>query len=475
MARIGYARCSSEEQARDSQALDYQAARLEEHCGVGNVVRDFTSASKVPLPRRAAFREAIERLQALPTDRPRILLVTRWDRLSRRVADIRHIRNLEAQGIQFQSLDSGQLADGAMGGFTFTMALAMAEYEADLLSEKISHRYADRRRQRQPMNCPPWGYQMAKTHTTDRVILQLVPDPVAAPHAQRVYETFVANGGSLNGTLAACQFAGMPRTQRGLKMWLANPAMIGHLIYNERRNRDGKLLAPAEVIRNAHQPVVSDELFQAAASLLEQKPRTPKPEQRKPCHPLTGLLRCPSCGYLATFTCRIHRCSGSPLGRYRREAGEETVRFSAYCRRVYTGDCTGSAKELLNRDNVQRLLDETVAALCAKATALSDWAVPAEGATIDPNEQLLMQQIENMKRQDANLLAAAIHALEDQLEQLRIKKLGIAAQRDQSAAELQALDLMPETFAELDYWQQNALLRRFVLQVVPPGTIELRV
>lgn len=472
LARIGYARCSTEEQAKDSNAMDYQASRLEEHCGVGNVIRDFRSASKVPLRKREAFQEAIARLLALPRGTRRVLMVTRLDRLSRRIEDIQYMKELMQQGIEFDSLDSGGVEGGAMGTFSLTMRLAMAEYEAMLLSEKIEHRYDDRRKASQPMNRAPFGYRLQKQRLEVGVDLRLVPDPVQAPQALAIYQSVIANEGVLSAVLRDCRFQKMPRSDRGLKLWLQNRVNLGHTIYHRADGSTDERL-------NTHEALVSEELFLQVQTLLCARYRpsgTKRPEA--PVHPLSGIVRCPACGYTASFSTRLYRCTGSSLGRYRREAGEVRVKHSCECRRVRKGDCPGGFGAALGKASIEALYEQVVRELCAKADQIANGAVLDRGEAVDPEELALQQQLEQMKRLGGTAMQPVIKAAEEQLEQLRLKREGLSAQRCHRSSALSALNLTPAAFRNCPPQMQNDILRQFVLQAIPahgdqPAAVEL--
>ena len=68
-------------------AIEYQIKQPEDVCGVGNVVRDETSATKFLLSKRTKFWDAIDRLRQLPPGVERRPIYTRLDRLARNMED----------------------------------------------------------------------------------------------------------------------------------------------------------------------------------------------------------------------------------------------------------------------------------------------------------------------------------------------------------------------------------------------------
>jgi hypothetical protein len=362
-----------------------------------------------------------------------------------------------------------------MGAFSLTMRLAMAEYEANLISEKIAHRYVDRRRASQPMNSPPFGYALQKRLSGTGVELQLVPHPERAVMARAVIDAVIRLDGQLNAVLRECQFERMPRSSRGLRLWLGNRVLLGHTIYNPGESNE-------DVRHHTHEPLLSEDEFYLIQSLLERRSRPgaqgPRDEDR--VHPLVGVARCPSCGMALTASTRAYVCSGSSTGRYRRTAGQRTIRVSWTCRYINQGRCSGVAAGTFSKDAMQALTDLTIERLCGAAEALVDRVHQIQDPGVSAEERQLMEQIEAMRRLNQALMAPAIRALEDQLEQVRFKEQGMERHRGARQQALMAADLTVEGFKSLSGSEQNELLRAFVLRAVPacgdrPALVELLV
>ena len=488
MAVIGYARCSTEEQSRDSNAIEAQAARLAAVAGEENVVKEFVSASKTPLRRRKVFLECIERLRNTPKGEDRILLVTRLDRLSRASEDLRMIRDLMNEGISFNSLDSGNAEPGAMGTFSLTMQIAMAEYEANLLSEKIGHRYADRRRDGEAMNNAPFGYRMKKVEGRMRWVLH----PEEKEQAVRIYRSVINNSGVLTRVVKeTADIEGMPRSIRGLQLWLTNPANLGHTVY---RSGDASEDSP-EYRYNTHDPLIDQETFQQVGELLAKR-RTAtiaNPEHRKaPSHPLNGLLFCPSCGRAVTIKGQTRTCKGNGRGRYagKRKEGEAITKYSAECRYIRMGRCDGFGDERpFGTVKVQELLDHVIDQLVSRSDALAAETIhESERTAIDPEERELMDALAGAKAKlgtiTSDLLRKKaqrdVEEIEGMLEHHRQMNQDEGQRKPQLQKTLTAMDLTAEGFQDQPFDRQNRLLRTFVEKVTPamgdsPAVVQLRV
>lgn len=120
---IGYARVST-----DEQKLDLQLDALE-RVGCAQVFSDTLSGARDDRP---GLEKAVSLLQAGDT-----LVVWKLDRMGR---SLRHlvstIHELQAEGIQFRSLQESLDTNTPGGRLVFHVFAALAEFERDLISER---------------------------------------------------------------------------------------------------------------------------------------------------------------------------------------------------------------------------------------------------------------------------------------------------------------------------------------------------
>ena len=468
---IGYARCSTEEQSVESMAIDYQIRRLEEVCGVGNVIRDEKSATKCPLIKRGRFWEAIERLRALPAGVERRLIYTRIDRLARTMSDGETITALCKEGIVFQGLDSGEVMQGAQGTMMLNMGLMMAQYEQQLLGEKLEAKYRDRRKSKSAMNRPPFGYTLKKFMSGEGIKFRLVPDEIQFVQAKQLIQSFLKNEGCYNATLSECKFKGMPRTSRGLRLWLSNIALLGHTKYNALQTRSGKNVEE-RIIENTHKPLVDAETFNLIQIKISETTKR-HPEQTKsqrPPHPLRSVLRCPDCGNIITFSSRTYKCKGGNIGRYagKKEPGQINVTYGASCRYRTVGDCKLDIKTgCLGKDQLLNLKNEAWRYLIARADELSRMEAPDQD-NLSTEELELLAGIKALEAIPGTTMRPQIESMKTQLDQYKIKRDGKMQTADTKVKELKRLNLSERAFNELDYGEQNELLQFFFHRIVPP-------
>lgn len=450
-------------------AIEYQIKRLEDVCGVGNVVRDETSATKCLLSKRTKFWDAIDRLRQLPPGVERRLIYTRIDRLARNMEDGTTITDLCREGIIFQGLDSGEVMQGAQGTMMLNMGLMMAQYEQQLLGEKLEAKYRDRRQSKSPMNRPPFGYQLNKIVTESGIKFRFVPKEPHFSQAKQIYSTLIECNGSLAETLRKCQYEGMPRSARGLKLWLVNVANLGHTKYEGKQTRSGKVI-PEEVIQNTHKPVVDEETFNRALALLGERGFTGHKRTEREPHPLQGVLRCPDCGFAITFSSKTYKAKGSRIGRYAGKFKEGEVRhaYAACCRYRSQGRCKVDLSDgCLSVPTINQLKDAAWQMLIDRADKLSTLQTPTDNA-LSKEELELMAGIKALQAIPGETMKPQIEAMKAQLDQYKFKRDGKVAAASTKVAQFQALDLSVEGLNELSYTKQNVLFKTFFHKIVPP-------
>ena len=468
MVAIGYARCSTEEQSLESMAIDYQMKRLEELCGTGNVIRDEKSATKCPLDKRPKFWEAIDRLRELPSGIEKRLIYTRLDRIARTMKDSSVIQDLCKEGIVFQGLDSGEVMQGAQGTMMLNMGLMLAQYEQELLGEKLEAKYRDRRKSKSPMNRPPFGYKMHKIVKSDGIAFRWVPHEVRFIQAQQLFKSVIDNDGSLAATLRTYSFDGMPKSARGLKIWLQNVAHLGHTKYPGHTTRSGKKVE-GELIKDTHKPLVDEETFNRVQILLGERSFTNKRNSDREPHPLQGILRCPECGALASCTQKVYRAKANGLGRHagRYKPGELRVSHNASCRYKRIKRCdVDMTTGCFSKWTVEALRDQAWQMLIDRAQQLTLHS-PTQ-SEISKEELELMAGIKALEAIPGETMKVQIESMKAQLDQYKFKRDGKVRAANTKVAEFLSFDIDVEALNQLSTTKQNELFHAFFHRVVPP-------
>lgn len=182
------------------------------------------------------------------------------------------------------------------GRFFYTLIAALAQWEREEVSSRIKASVVVRAKLGKALGgAPPYGY----TRDHDR----FVPDPVEAPVRHRMFELFIEHK-RLKTVASEMNKAGY-RTRKGrpfsdttVRRLLEDPIAKGLKRSNYSRSTGDKkhweLKSRDEWIFQNVEPIVSEELWEAANAILGNRPRGDRPKKRA-VHLFTGLAVC-ECG-----------------------------------------------------------------------------------------------------------------------------------------------------------------------------------
>lgn len=126
----GYARVSSNTQAKEGNSLEYQTKVLLEH-GCDEV---YSEAYTGTTTQRPELQKILGKIKKGDT-----LVVMKLDRLSRSVVEgVALINDLHQKGIIVEVLNMGKVDYTAMGKLMLTMLLGFAEFEHDNIVERLA-------------------------------------------------------------------------------------------------------------------------------------------------------------------------------------------------------------------------------------------------------------------------------------------------------------------------------------------------
>lgn len=304
--RLGYARCSTDEQVG---ALAAQVARLE-GAGCDLVVQELESGRNNDRP---GLAEVVALVRA---GRVQELLITRADRLGRDAAFADELLALCAlQGVAVTALDGGTIEAASPAGFLQARLLTtMAEVESRMLSQRLRRQFDVYRAQgRHLRRRKPFGYRGGAGH-------KLEPHPEHWPQALRVIEELRRLGSFSAVSRELPQWCSWTPAPNSLQSWFCNPVLRGHIGHHlDRASGQGWKRRWGEVHHDQHPALISEADWQELAQQLQQtRNRFGGPGQPAQ-HGLTGLLRCSTCGHrlrrntsagVAWWRCRHRLCGG---------------------------------------------------------------------------------------------------------------------------------------------------------------------
>lgn len=296
-----YARVSSEEQV-DGFSLDAQRRAMFEFCAAKewNVTREYIDEGKSArgdeLSKRPAFQRMMSDVVAGNLD---VVVVHKLDRFARNIrVTFEQFQILQRNRVLFASVsEQGFDFTTPMGQVILSVLAAFAQYYSDNLATEVRKGKAERKAQGLHNGLLPFG---VKTNSAGLP----VPDPTTYPGLLLAFEK-AATGASDREVAIALNGSGYRTTgNRGQNPFSKDTmrALLQNRFYlGELPDGDGGWMP------GAHDPLLDDDLFQAAQEARARRAATPLPIRRQArVYSLSGVLRCHRCG----GTLHLHRDGG---------------------------------------------------------------------------------------------------------------------------------------------------------------------
>ncbi len=206
-------------------------------------------------------RPALQRLlRDIQADLVDVIVVYKIDRLSRSLMDFaKLVEVMDAHGVTFVSVTQSFNTTTSMGRLTLNILLSFAQFEREVIGERIRDKFAASRARGMWMGGKvPLGY--------DVVARKLVVNEEEAPRVRRVFEIFAETGSGIE-TVArlraegATSKAGRPLDKGDVYKLLNNRTYVGEAAHKGN-------IYPGE-----HQGIVPRELWDQARAVLQISPR----------------------------------------------------------------------------------------------------------------------------------------------------------------------------------------------------------
>ncbi len=308
-----YCRVSTDEQAHEGVSLSEQQSRLTSYCAAQGwdresnlrlYIDDGYSGKNLHRP---ALSRLLDDLQHEPFAR---LLVTKLDRLSRRLLDLLSlIELLETQHVALVSTSEAFDTATPSGRLTLQVLGAVAEFERERIRERVIDNMAHAAKSGRWLARPPYGYRLdAKV---------LVVNEGEAAVVRKVFFLFIEEhlgyyqiAGRLNEEGVASREK-KTWSSNAIKKILTNPVYTGTVVWNRDQ--------VAIVAKDAHPALIDDGQFALAKARAARGASTGVADRRR--HLLSGLLRCSLCDsrmYGGTAGSRglrrVYRCAARRSG-----------------------------------------------------------------------------------------------------------------------------------------------------------------
>jgi DNA invertase Pin-like site-specific DNA recombinase len=235
-----------------------------------------------------------------------VVIVYKIDRLSRYLPDFaKLIEIFDRHHVSLVSVTESFDTSTPMGRLTLHMLLSFAQFEREVITERIRDKVAAaKRRGKYCGGAPVFGYDV------DRERKRLVVNPKEAPLVPRIFADFIRT--------PSCTALAQKLTEEGYttKSWTTKKGITrpgghwnkGH-IYRLLHNPlyIGEVLHKGQRYPGEHEPIVSRKLWDQAQAILHDQHRAPGLSTRAKTEALLrGILRCAHCGSAMgpTFTRR---------------------------------------------------------------------------------------------------------------------------------------------------------------------------
>jgi len=334
---VAYVRVSTREQAENTHALEQQRARVIE-AGAKQIFEDVLKGKN---DKRPAFQKLLELVKR---GKIRRITITRIDRITRSLRTLKTlVDTLNEHGVNLVILDQKMDLGTAQGKMMLNMLGTLAEWEVDLLSERIRHGKKHQRNQQWANSLAPWGYEVVDhKYVLDQTpflcllsdrpsdpTVTLIPGRTIADLARDSIQIFFDKKGARRALKVIFEKYGIIKTSakftstdkifhwsiRGFTLWLKNPVLAGHTAYLQYKTVGDKRVAVPmdewEIIKNTHpdQLLFQDGETEAVKTILKINTRNASgcfqksltgSDNYRPFAYQTGLIYCETCGSKCT-------------------------------------------------------------------------------------------------------------------------------------------------------------------------------
>jgi site-specific DNA recombinase len=302
---IGYTRVSTDRQAEEGYSLDAQKELLIKECKHKGwtLVDIFVEEGKSggTLTKRPKIQKLLRRLKTEDID---YVIVYKVNRFSRRVADVVDMMKiLKSTGTYLYAIEDRIDTSSSMGEAFLIIGSVFAEMERNGIIENV--RYGMRNKAEKGEWCggvAPFGYRLEKG--------KLYIDEEKAEIVKEIYLSYLKGTGYL--MIAQMLNEKGYQTVRGnafgghaVRDILKNPVYAGMIQWgclteggvNEQGEKKRRKATKEEItyVKGIQDAIISEEMFEEVQRRMTNNPVGYNRTESR--HLLSGLLRCPDCGY----------------------------------------------------------------------------------------------------------------------------------------------------------------------------------
>lgn len=197
-----------------------------------------------------------------------VVVLYKIDRLSRSLMDFaKLVETLEAHGVTFVSVTQSFSTTTSMGRLTLNVLLSFAQYEREIIGERIRDKVAASKARGMWMGGKvPLGYDVANR--------KLIVNEDEAPRVRRVFELFVETGSGVE-TVRRLQAEGVT-ARSGRPLDKGDVYKLLNL-----RTYIGEVTHKGNIYRGEHEAIVPRDLWDRAHAILQVSPRIRAAQNRQ--------------------------------------------------------------------------------------------------------------------------------------------------------------------------------------------------
>ena len=281
-----YTRKSTDEDDRQMLSIEAQIVELREFAAKErlNIVEEFTESKTAKKPGRPVFNGMIERIKQGEASG---IIAWHPDRLSRNSIDGGEVvYMLDTKVLDSLRFPTFWFENTPQGKFVLSIALGMAKYAVDNLSENVKRGIRQKLRRGEYPGEAPVGYLIEPRLRT------IVVNEPSAGIVRQLFESYATGRYNLQEIANRAAELGL-RSNRGnvisrsrIPVMLSNPFYMGIFRYN------------GELHEGSHEPLVSKKLFDRVQEILAKRGRVETKHAQRLS--LLGLIRCGECGAYVT-------------------------------------------------------------------------------------------------------------------------------------------------------------------------------
>jgi len=302
---VGYIRVSTEEQAKDGYSLDNQGSVINKKCAyegweVKHIFHD-KGISGASMDKRGGIKDLLKYIKSNKVD---YLVVYKVSRLSRKIADVVAIADhLEKVGVKLIAIEDNIDTSTPMGKYFLVLGAIFAEMERENIITQVKGGMEQKAKLGEwNGGKPPLGYDLDNK--------KLKVNEEEAKIVKTIFTEYLKGNGYK--AIASCLNEKGFKTKldklfsgNGVKEILKNPIYCGRVRWGYREdwgklhegNKRKRQYNDTPIISEGiHEAIIEKEIFDKVQSILKSNPRFHM-KQFNGNHLLSGLIRCPDCGY----------------------------------------------------------------------------------------------------------------------------------------------------------------------------------